>query len=323
MATRSRTDLFQRFRDEAVAARKLSSCGDSTSMTVDFDNDRAILVGSQAGAAGPAASTITRHGAHNLPPEWVDGVEEIQFELTKIKQRVADLQTLHRQHLDRPTLDDDGDGEQEIDILTREITSMFHRSHKSIQQIGKRSQMSSSQEKKVTKNVMSSMALSLQEMSVNFRSTQSAYLKRLKNREEREQQIFSGGMSSAMFQEEVVPEDEVYDKAFTTSQLGTLEDNSAMVEEREREITSIVQSIGDLNEIFRDLATMIAEQGTVLDRIDYNIELAAVKIEDGHKQLVKAEKHQKSSRKMLCILVLAVIVIGAGLAYIGLKASKT
>ena len=33
-----------------------------------------------------------------------------------------------------------------------------------------------------------------------------------------------------------------------------------MVEEREREIIKIVQSIADLNEIFRDLATMIVEQ---------------------------------------------------------------
>lgn len=33
-----------------------------------------------------------------------------------------------------------------------------------------------------------------------------------------------------------------------------------MVEEREREIRQIVQSISDLNEIFRDLGAMIVEQ---------------------------------------------------------------
>lgn len=33
-----------------------------------------------------------------------------------------------------------------------------------------------------------------------------------------------------------------------------------MVEEREREIRQIVQSISDLNEIFRDLAGMVVEQ---------------------------------------------------------------
>lgn len=39
-----------------------------------------------------------------------------------------------------------------------------------------------------------------------------------------------------------------------------VEDNSAIIELREKEIQSIVQSISELNEIFRDLATMIVEQ---------------------------------------------------------------
>lgn len=39
-----------------------------------------------------------------------------------------------------------------------------------------------------------------------------------------------------------------------------VEENTVMVEEREREIRQIVQSISDLNEIFRDLAGMVVEQ---------------------------------------------------------------
>ena len=52
--------------------------------------------------------------------------------------------------------------------------------------------------------------------------------------------------------------------------MDTLEDNTAMVAEREKEIMSIVQSIADLNDIFRDLASMVAEQvssRTVLIRV--------------------------------------------------------
>ena len=43
-------------------------------------------------------------------------------------------------------------------------------------------------------------------------------------------------------------------------QLGLVADNTTLVEEREKEITNIVQSIADLNDIFRDLATLIVEQ---------------------------------------------------------------
>ena len=39
-----------------------------------------------------------------------------------------------------------------------------------------------------------------------------------------------------------------------------MEDNSLMVEQREKEILQIVKSIQDLNEIFKDLAAMIVDQ---------------------------------------------------------------
>ncbi len=42
------------------------------------------------------------------------------------------------------------------------------------------------------------------------------------------------------------------------------EENTAIIEQREKEIQSIVQSISELNEIFRDLATMIVEQVRML-----------------------------------------------------------
>ena len=39
-----------------------------------------------------------------------------------------------------------------------------------------------------------------------------------------------------------------------------LEENTKMVEQREREIQSVVKSISDLNIIFKELAVMISEQ---------------------------------------------------------------
>ena len=50
-------------------------------------------------------------------------------------------------------------------------------------------------------------------------------------------------------------------------------------------------------------------QGTILDRIDYNIEHTAVQVDKGLKQLQKAEKYQKKNRKMYIILILALLII--------------
>jgi syntaxin 16 len=50
------------------------------------------------------------------------------------------------------------------------------------------------------------------------------------------------------------------DEGWKQQSLAALEDNSVLVRHREREIQKIVQSIADLNTIFKDLATMVSEQ---------------------------------------------------------------
>ena len=47
-----------------------------------------------------------------------------------------------------------------------------------------------------------------------------------------------------------------------------------LAEERDREVRNILTSIADLAQIMKDLSTLVIDQGTVLDRIDYNMEQA-------------------------------------------------
>lgn len=116
--------------------------------------------------------------------------------------------------------------------------------------------------------------------------------------------------SAAFFDyEEVDPLTAALDQQWSQQDQLHLEDNTRFVQQREKEINSIVQSIGDLNVIFKDLATMVTEQGTIIDRIDYNIGNTQIKVHDGLQQIKKAAMYQKSDKKMHCIVVLAVIVI--------------
>lgn len=61
--------------------------------------------------------------------------------------------------------------------------------------------------------------------------------------------------------------------------------------------------------IMQDLAVMVEDQGTILDRIDYNIEQTQVQVHEGYKQLKKADSYQKANKKLYCIVVLAAAII--------------
>ena len=63
------------------------------------------------------------------------------------------------------------------EVVTTPPPQMFSRAKRGLQAITAKSKDASDQERKVAKNVTTSLAFSLQELSVNFRKSQSGYLK--------------------------------------------------------------------------------------------------------------------------------------------------
>ena len=90
--------------------------------------------------------------------------------------------------------------------------------------------------------------------------------------------------------------------------------------ERDREVMKILESVQDLGAVMKDLSALIIDQGTLLDRIDYNCQAVAVAVEQGRKELVQAEKSQKQSVAIMCIYILLVLVVLMTMIVIGLKA---
>jgi SNARE domain len=83
----------------------------------------------------------------------------------------------------------------------------------------------------------------------------------------------------------------------------------SLVEERDEEIRRVVETITELAQIMRDLSTLVVEQGSMLDRIDANVGTAAAKVEEGVRELVRAERTQRGGRAMMCILFLIAMIV--------------
>jgi len=153
-------------------------------------------------------------------------------------------------------------------------------------------------------NVMRYLASELHALSKEFQKSQKEYLKRLKGQEEIGQRFFTDEQTSQPLSLEDAAE-----RGLSDHQVQELKELERRATDREKEILHIAQSINDLAAIFRELNVLVIEQGTILDRIDYNVEQTLVKVKEGVTQLKIADEYSKKARTLKCIIALIILII--------------
>lgn len=248
-----------------------------------------------------------------LPPKWVDDVDAIYTNLAEITRLMGVLASLHASRLGSVFGNDLDDMESEIENLTKEITDRFRYSEQLLKKVGAATRVAGGEEAKVGANIQRSLAKKLQELSVEFRQKQRHYLKDV--------QMQKSGVAAenqAKFGIDFNNDIEDHRVGYSPQQMAMVDDLQEAVQSRDHEIASIAQSIEELGSIFKELAVLVIDQGTVLDRIDYNMEAVVEHTKEGIMQLQKAESHQKSGRPMKCIICL-LTTIGILLVILVLK----
>ena len=145
------------------------------------------------------------------------------------------------------------------------------------------------------------MAKKLQELSVEFRQKQRKYLTDVQSQK-------NGGLAETESKFGIDLNETEQDYGFNQQQMAVVDDLQEAVQSRDHEIAQIAKSIEELGSIFKELAVLVIDQGTILDRIDYNMEAVVEHTKTGIKQLEKAEKHQKNARPMKCIMCLLLTI---------------
>ena len=79
-----------------------------------------------------------------------------------------------------------------------------------------------------------------------------------------------------------------------------------LLKERDNELDKIVKGVNNLHEMFKDMTILVNEQGTILDRIDYNIDIGYDNVSKGKKKLNQANESKKGScfRNAILFLIL-------------------
>jgi syntaxin 16 len=266
-----------------------------------------------------------------LPPRWLDIQDEVTEYLSEIAKQTRKLEQLHQKHV-LPGFDDEEvkrREEQEIEQLTQDITRGFQKCQKAIQRIEMMVREANQQgtitngEEIMAKNLKISLASRVGDVSAMFRKKQAAYLKKLRT---------LGGLSSPFRTSTPIPNNSPYndpalqesiaDRTFSQSTLlQTAQQkhrhqqipknpNEALIAQREREIEDIAQGIIELANIFQELQTMVIDQGSMLDRIDYNVERMAVDVKEADKELKVASGYQRKTVKRKIMLLLVILIVG-------------
>lgn len=309
MATRNRTQIFRKHRDALKSVRapaagsspELSSSGAgpviemvSTSL-LNQHRSYAPLSTEDPGSSSRGALTV------GLPPAWVDTSEEIATNVQRAQVKMNELAKAHAKAL-MPSFGDGRDDQRLIESLTQEITDLIKRSEKKLLRLSANER---SEDSNVRKNVQRSLATDLQSLSMELRKKQSTYLKRLRQQKEGqdgvdlEMNLNSGGSR--------IDDDEFDDLGFNEHQMARLKKSEAFTAEREREIQQVVESVHELAQIMKDLSVLVIDQGTIVDRIDYNIQNVATTVDEGLKQLQKAERTQQQGGMVMCATVLVIM----------------
>ncbi|KAI0433378.1 t-snare, syntaxin [Xylaria sp. FL1042] len=268
-----------------------------------------------------------------LPPRWADISDEVTDLLADIARKSQTLERLHQKHVLPGFNDEEAKRaeEGEIERLTQSITKGFHECHRCIQRIeqmvreGQQARTMTRAEEIMAKNIQISLAGRVQEASAGFRKKQSAYLKKLRGMSglgavspggDRAATPL-GGVGAANYAADPSLLESDADRSYSQSALQQttaqrlLHSNDAVILQREREIEDIAQGIIELSDLFRDLQNMVIDQGTMLDRIDYNVERMATDVKAAEKELVVASGYQKRTTKRKLILLLILLIAGA------------
>ena len=263
--------------------------------------------------------------ARAAPPAYVAAAATLRREFATIRASMAELRALHGRAA-LTSFDDTASRDAEVEAATRGVTSALRAAEAKIAALAAPPTLAgaaspSDAEDRVRTNVRRTLAGELQALSLQFRREQKDYLSKLQRARGGggggtgaaatnggwDALLDGAGRTASMDSGGASPSGG--GGAFSVQQTARAERLARAAAERDRDVAAVVTSIADLAQIVKDLGVLVIEQGTVLDRIDYNIETVAVRVEDGARQLKRAERSQRAGRLALCIMLLAAAVI--------------
>lgn len=265
-----------------------------------------------------------------LAPSIFQISSSLDSNLASIKQRTNELSGLYKKLLitrdsEKPTV------EASIDELNYSITKTFEACYVLIKKFDfilknhQRLKLQYSQnELAIIENYKKNYALKIQDSLLVFRNLQNNYIKFLRNDDEDDDTAALLKAPNVALEEDSRGIEDYSKNAFIQAQQQIQKNaSSQLMASREREISKLAMGILEISTIFKEMESLVVDQGSMLDRIDYNIARTAEDLKESDRELVRAQGYQKRTTKCKIIFLLVLIVFALVIALLVRRPGST
>ena len=192
---------------------------------------------------------------------------------------------------------------QNISRILNEITQKLKEAEKSIKDFTKENDNNDNTNNMIKLNMQQTLIKKISDFTKKFKINQEMHNKKYKDLVGEDDPTFQINTSSKQNNNEV---NNTIDNFLMT------EEKDSVLMRRDNQLNDLLDSVNDLAQIFKDMQSLVMEQGSILDRIDYNIDIAATNVTSGKNSIIKAnEYHKNNCFRNVIIVVLVVIFIEA------------
>eukprot|EP00297_Palpitomonas_bilix_P011677 CAMPEP_0113886922 /NCGR_PEP_ID=MMETSP0780_2-20120614/11875_1 /TAXON_ID=652834 /ORGANISM="Palpitomonas bilix" /LENGTH=335 /DNA_ID=CAMNT_0000875293 /DNA_START=171 /DNA_END=1178 /DNA_ORIENTATION=+ /assembly_acc=CAM_ASM_000599 len=333
MASINHTALFLRLRDAAQSLRSTSP-SDALGMRRNRKKERKMEKRRQKekllspdqltseeedvemGQRREGGATSAIADAHTLPPRWVDLVERGKTLLTQVDKELDKLARLQRQSLRVAIGRDEKKKDMTIEVVSQDIAHILTDLEQLVEKLPSLGPAGS----KPVVNAQRGLAAQLQSRSDRLRQLQREFLMR------KRQQVISFSTEEGG---SIIGGDSMGAGAggtrkfdFATGMMAETISDEVNAAERERELKEVEKTIEELSRLFKSLSNIVIEQGTLVDRIDYNVESTVELTSAGLNELESADRLMRRSNKLTYCMFALVILVGIMSVLLVLKITR-
>ncbi|XP_062510487.1 syntaxin-1B-like [Corticium candelabrum] len=261
-------------------------------------------------------------------PDLFSQVDEVQDRVNRLEVLINSMRQLHDEIIHTPLLDHSKGKSpaerlesmmDEVKSEARSVQARLKNMEKKLEE-EQRGASRHSTELRIRKAQHSHLSRKFMSVMEDYNRVQTEYRDQCKDRIVRQLNITGKEMTASEVEEkldegdlQVFTQDIILDNERVKQAIGD-------IEARHNDIITLEKSMKELLELFQELATMVYEQGELINNIENNVTAAAEYVREGKGQIKKAVqlqskiRHKKIACIVFCLILLAAIALIIGLA---------